>query len=746
MTATHITGGTMALAEACEALKGHVETVALSGKKLGKAGVEKLAEALKNNRSLQVLQLAKTGIGPPELQVLQPSLTKHRKLKRLELAGNAIGNKGVQILVEILKGNKHLLELNLAGNCIETKSIEAFGKIPKKHFRLTGLSLSNNPLNRMVPIFCQTLLPCQTLVHLNLQNFNRKRVLSEDATTLLNLGALITGCSSLQYLNLAQNHLEVNALSSIALSLYTNSTLTELNLSANPLLSFVAMKKDKALGKAAKIAGKAFDKVAGSFIGVPIGGGMDSEELHYNRDGRGLQKLGLALTRNEKIALKTLHLDKLFRNSISDSEEPDIRWIIHCASLQELRMAKEKMSPTSHCKLQMALRSREEPLEVSLPKLPYPYAEEAARCEIKELKKNKVQTLDLSGIKLTPDDFLHLRLALQKNTSLTELNLSGNDLSRKAYAGLRDLALGLLHHTSLQRLILRRAQVDDRAASVLATLVSYNPSITKLDLCENKIKIEGFKEFLFRLPYSVKGPTVPFGRRDLLAIQQKGTLPEVELYQVEEYPPMVEHYLPVCDDQMRSLQSLCLGGNPLLLNKLETTLHIPLIAIFERNTTLQALDFSHPVTKGQSKKLKDSHWLPFDQFLKKNTSLTSLGLEGYKMSEEAKTRIGAAIGKNIKKEKKRREKNEPLENTQTSSSVAKQKSSGAHGKKKVASEKDPLKNTSSSPSKSEKRPGKKQEGTKETGSEKVHSSPADSENGSEEVVLTRTNQKKGGNR
>eukprot|EP00434_Breviolum_minutum_P016480 symbB.v1.2.014527.t1/scaffold1031.1/size143042/2 len=92
---------------------------------LGPEGAKVLAEALKENRTLERLNLAENKIclysdiclyRDKAAQVLAEALKENRTLKRLNLAGNHIGFPGVKVLQEALETNTTLEHLELAEN------------------------------------------------------------------------------------------------------------------------------------------------------------------------------------------------------------------------------------------------------------------------------------------------------------------------------------------------------------------------------------------------------------------------------------------------------------------------------------------------------------------------------------------------------------------------------------------------------------------------------------------------------
>ncbi|KAL9965540.1 hypothetical protein ACROYT_G029354 [Oculina patagonica] len=101
------------------------------------------------------------------------------------------------------------------------------------------------------------------------------------------------------------------------------------------------------------------------------------------------------------------------------------------------------------------------------------------------LKKNTSLTeLNLSGNNIGDAGANGLAEALQKNTSLTELNLSVNNIG---YQGANGLAEALKKNTSLTELNLSGNDIGDAGATGLAEALQNNTSLTELNLSDNNI-------------------------------------------------------------------------------------------------------------------------------------------------------------------------------------------------------------------------------------------------------------------
>ncbi|XP_072892659.1 NACHT, LRR and PYD domains-containing protein 3-like [Hemitrygon akajei] len=103
----------------------------------------------------------------------------------------------------------------------------------------------------------------------------------------------------------------------------------------------------------------------------------------------------------------------------------------------------------------------------------------------------KMQKLWLSDVGLTDSGAEDLVSALSTNPSLTELNLSGNKLGD---SGVKLLSAALRNpECKIQKLRLRKVGLTDSGAEDLVSALSTNPSLTELNLSHNELGDSGVK-------------------------------------------------------------------------------------------------------------------------------------------------------------------------------------------------------------------------------------------------------------
>ncbi|XP_062896173.1 NACHT, LRR and PYD domains-containing protein 3-like isoform X4 [Mobula hypostoma] len=103
----------------------------------------------------------------------------------------------------------------------------------------------------------------------------------------------------------------------------------------------------------------------------------------------------------------------------------------------------------------------------------------------------KIQTLGLDKVGLTDSGAEDLDSALSSNTSLTELNLGFNKLGD---SGVKMVSPALRNpECKIQKLWLESVSLTDSGAEDLVSALSTNPSLTVLDLSDNKLGDSGVK-------------------------------------------------------------------------------------------------------------------------------------------------------------------------------------------------------------------------------------------------------------
>lgn len=266
-----------------------LESLDLQSHNIGNTNASILANALKENPSITHLNLRGNEINVEGAQALAEALKQNTKLTHLDLAYNPIGEKGVAALFKALEENSTLKELNLACNHgiikLNPETTNSFIKVLKQNPILSHLNL-----NRVVcdiQALAEALPHNKNLTELNLgcHEINGKslQLLStalrkHPTLTRLDLGSniisdtdiptLIELCNNtpnLQSLDLTCNHISYSGIQLLATFLETNQSLTHLNLNYNTLTGRSALQDlAQALKKNSRLTNLGFKFPQGS--------------------------------------------------------------------------------------------------------------------------------------------------------------------------------------------------------------------------------------------------------------------------------------------------------------------------------------------------------------------------------------------------------------------------------------------------------------------------------------------------
>jgi hypothetical protein len=102
---------------------------------------------LKDNE-IEKLDLSHKGLTSHQITLLAEALKTNTMLKMLELSGNQIGDAGAEKLADALKSNTALMELGLSSNQIGNVGADKLADALKSNTTLTKLDLNRNQMNR----------------------------------------------------------------------------------------------------------------------------------------------------------------------------------------------------------------------------------------------------------------------------------------------------------------------------------------------------------------------------------------------------------------------------------------------------------------------------------------------------------------------------------------------------------------------------------------------------------------------
>ncbi|CAF1024628.1 unnamed protein product [Adineta steineri] len=119
----------------------------LGQNRITSAGASYIADALRQNNTLEVLSLRNNNLDDIGVQYLTDMLKTNKSLKKLDLSGNHITSTGAMHLANMLKENEILTHLSLSKTNIADKGIQSLANVIQDNNKtLQALSLSGNKL------------------------------------------------------------------------------------------------------------------------------------------------------------------------------------------------------------------------------------------------------------------------------------------------------------------------------------------------------------------------------------------------------------------------------------------------------------------------------------------------------------------------------------------------------------------------------------------------------------------------
>jgi len=140
-----VTGCVKAIAESLKTNE-NLQILDVSSVFFGSAGGYAFAEALKINKSLLELDLGSNDIGDDAVIAISGALKNNKSLQKIDLTCNDIGDRGTVAIVGCLKDNTSLLELDLGYNTIGEKSMKAVAESLKTNKSLRKLWLNETTI------------------------------------------------------------------------------------------------------------------------------------------------------------------------------------------------------------------------------------------------------------------------------------------------------------------------------------------------------------------------------------------------------------------------------------------------------------------------------------------------------------------------------------------------------------------------------------------------------------------------
>lgn len=401
-----------------------------------------LGPALKNNKTLEFLNLGNCSLGDQGPASIAPSLRVNSTLRFLGLPNNGITSTGAIALAAALACNTGLTEINLANNRIDDVGARALVDAMQTNATLTSLNVEHNDISD------ELMTELEGLVTVNQAPRGVKTVLPQIEANAADLTTI-----DFSQFDGDRFHNDASA-RVLSQALMANTVVTTLDLSSN-----------------------AIGDIGANFIADVIATNKVLKVLRIaqnNLTDRGVAVIAEALLEND-----TLEELDIRQNKLSDaSGEVLLNMLQRNNSVSVVRLEGCRISVELSNEIEIAANINSQPLSLKL-----------ALFRLAS-KDSTFTTLDLSvydGQRYFTDDSVRILChALHGNDYVTVLNLTENTIG---LGGVEAIASVLVQPTCvIQCLSLaRNSGVDDACAEVLANAFSQNGSLMEVDLRETSI-------------------------------------------------------------------------------------------------------------------------------------------------------------------------------------------------------------------------------------------------------------------
>ena len=468
------------------------------------AGVVHIAESLKQNDSLQEINLSNCGISEEGCMAIGDALMANRSLQVLDLRNNAI-SVGVVHIAESLKHNHSLLEVRFGGHGLSVDNVKTLCDalmVDRRSLRVQSLlgnsmkveggkaiggprmanvlsvqmlDLEYNPISTAVVHIAESLKQNDSLLEINRSNCG----ISEEGGKAIGDALMVN--RSLQVLDLRRNPIST-AVVHIAESLRHNHSLLEINLG----YCGISENGGKAIGEALMV--NRYLQVL-KLCGNPISVGVvhiteslkrNHSLLEINLGNCGITEKGGKGTGDALMVNRSLQVLNLCDNPISTGVVHIAESLKHNHSLLEINLRRCRISQEGGKAIGDALMVNRSlqvlDLHGNVISTAVVHIAESLKCN------HSLLEINLGRCGLTEKEAEVLGSSLKENNSLLTLNLSWNYLSD---GGATHIADGLRHNNCLKRLDISDCGLGDRGMKSIGSTLEVNNSLEELDLSKN---------------------------------------------------------------------------------------------------------------------------------------------------------------------------------------------------------------------------------------------------------------------
>ena len=407
-----------------------------------------LASAIASNSSLEDLRLTDNRLTTSGIVTIAKSLSNISTLKYLSVQSNLISEEAADSIASVIKINTGIEELYLGNNKLGAGALKIIRAL-KEVSSLKVLDLGNNNTSGIIADDLAAVIDHNSLQKLWLANNDLRSCAS---TILQSLSKIRT----LAKLDLSGNNMSEEVADFLASAIASNSSLEDLRLTDNRLTTSGIVTIAKSLSnistlKYLSVQSNLISEEAADSIAsvIKINTGIEELYLGNNKLGAGALKIIRAL--KEVSSLKVLDLEN---NNTSGIIADDLAAVIDHNSVQKLWLANNDLRSCASTILQ------------SLSKI------------------TTLTNLNLSGNDMSEEVADFLASAIASNSSLEDLRLTDNRLTT---SGIVTIAKSLSNISTLKCLSVKSNLISEEAADSIASVIKINTGIEELYLGNNKL-------------------------------------------------------------------------------------------------------------------------------------------------------------------------------------------------------------------------------------------------------------------
>lgn len=189
-------------------------------------------QAKRSNSTLQTLGLANIGLSHIDAVPIADMLQNNVGLLQLNLDSNTFGCRGTSIVAESLEVNKTLIDLRMGDNCIAGRGFTRLASALEGNSTLQEIHLHENSVSAPSLRMWREMLTMHGSVLLRMLDFQDCGL---TAKNIDHLALALKQNAPVRGLNLARNIIGDNGAAAIGQALFTNSSLTSLDLRQNSI-------------------------------------------------------------------------------------------------------------------------------------------------------------------------------------------------------------------------------------------------------------------------------------------------------------------------------------------------------------------------------------------------------------------------------------------------------------------------------------------------------------------------------